>query len=290
MCSPEITSKVEAAINRRGFLRAAGMTAIGAAAAPLNWSTSFVGSGRRTDTAITFEKVVDCTHVLEPGIPNYFRLNMEIKPLLTHEEHGVFVNQLIVPEHFGTHFDTPRHFIPGGSTGEAIRPEQLVGPLVIIDIAERAAKNPNTEVTVADLKQWERRNGQIPAGAFVAMYTNWAARWPTAAFLNENASGTYNFPGFGGEAAEFLVKERDIIGIGCDSHSLDIGPSTDFPAHITVLGAGKIGVENLAGLDEVLRQTDRRHGMGPNGYPIIVIGGLKTRNGSGSPIRALALV
>jgi kynurenine formamidase len=166
----------------------------------------------------------------------------------------------------------------------------LVGPLVIIDISERASWDPNTEVTVADLEQWEWLNGRIPPGAFVAMYSNWAKRWPTAAYLNEDATRTYNFPGFGADAAQFLIEERDIIGIGCDSHSLDIGPSTNYPAHIAILSAGKIGVENLAGLDEVLRRTERRRQTGDSDQSLIFIGGLKTRGGSGSPVRTLALL
>jgi kynurenine formamidase len=291
MCSPLIMSAVEAETSRRRFLRSVGAAAVGVGVAAANvranaQNVSSVDAGRR----FSFEKVIDCTQVLEANIPNYFRLNMEITPLLTIPNNGVFVNRVTVPEHYGTHFDTPAHFIFGGATGESIRAEQLVGPLVIIDVAERAAHDRNTEVTVADLEQWEARNGRIPRGAFVAMYSNWAARWPTAAYLNEDASGTYNFPGFGGEAARFLVEERDIIGIGCDSHSLDIGPSTTIPAHIAVLGAGKIGVEVLAGLDEVLRETARRKRRGQTEPPLIFIGGLKTRNGSGSPVRALVLV
>jgi kynurenine formamidase len=283
-------SVVESEASRRTFLRSMGAAAIGvgASAAGVRAESQTNGSAlvRRS---VHFEKVVDCTHVLEPNLPNYFRLNMEITPLLTVEENGVFVNRLTVPEHYGTHFDTPSHFIREGITGESIQPEQLVGPLVIIDIAARASRDPNTEVTVADLEQWESRNGRIPRGAFVAMYSNWAVRWPTATYLNEVA-GTYNFPGFGGEAAQFLVEERDIIGIGCDSHSLDVGPSTSYPAHIAVLGAGKIGVENLAGLQEVLRRTERRNPKETDSHPMIFVGGLKTRSGSGSPVRALALV
>ena len=105
------------------------------------------------------------------------------------------------------------------------------------------------------------------------------------ACLNADSTGTYHFPGFGGEVSQFLVEERDIIGVGVDSHSIDVGPSTTFPAHITILGAGKIGVEVLAGLDEVLRQTDAADGL-----PFVFIGGLKTLHGSGSPVRDLALV
>lgn len=291
MCSPKVMSVVEQETARRRFLRSMGAAAVGlgAAAVGVHAHSPRIGSSRGR-TSVHFENVVDLTHVLEPNVPNYFRRNMEITPVLTIEQHGVFVNQLTVPEHYGTHFDTPAHFIRRGATGESIEPEQLVGPLVIIDIADRSSRDPNAEITVADLEQWEAQKGRIPPGAFVAMYSNWAKRWPTAAYLNEDAMGTYNFPGFGGEAARFLVEERDIIGIGCDSHSLDVGPSTGYPAHFAVLGAGKIGVENLAGLDEVLRRTERRNQMGTDGLPLIFIGGLKTLGGSGSPVRALALV
>jgi kynurenine formamidase len=290
MCSSKVMSVVEEDTARRTFLRSMGAAAVGVGAAAMGVRAQSAGNGASRAATVHFEKVVDLTHVLEPNIPNYFRLNMETTPVLTHAEHGVYVNRLTVPEHYGTHFDTPSHFIRRGATGESIEPEQLVGPLVIIDVAERASSDPNAEVTVADLEQWEGQNGRIPAGAFVAMYSDWAKRWPTPAYLNEDTTSTYNFPGFGAEAARFLVEERDIIGIGCDSHSLDIGPSTRYPAHFAVLGAGKIGVENLAGLDKVLRRTERRTGTASESLPLIFIGGLKTLGGSGSPVRALALV
>lgn len=290
MCSSKIMSVVEEQTARRTFLRSMGAAAVGVSAAAMGVRAQSPGNAPSRTGTVHFEKVVDLTHVLQPDIPNYFRLNMEITPVLTHAEHGVYVNRLTVPEHYGTHFDTPSHFVREGVTGESIAPEQLVGPLVIIDIASRAASDANTEVTVADLEQWEWRNGRIPPGAFVAMYSDWAKRWPTPAYLNEDATRTYNFPGFGAEAARFLVEERDIIGIGCDSHSLDIGPSTTYPAHFAVLGAGKIGVENLTGLDDVLRRAERRMQTATEGLPLIFIGGLKTLGGSGSPVRALALV
>jgi kynurenine formamidase len=291
MCSTNVMSVVDAETTRRRFLRSIGVAAAGVGATAMAVrAQSRSNVAARVARTVHFETVIDLTHVLEPGIPNYFRLDMEISPVLTHAEHGVYVNRLSVPEHYGTHFDTPAHFIRRGATGESIGPEQLVGALVIIDISERASWDPNSEVTVADLEQWEWLNGRIPPGAFVAMYSNWAKRWPTAAYLNEDATRTYNFPGFGAEAAQFLLEERDIIGIGCDSHSLDIGPSTNYPAHIAILSAGKIGVENLAGLDEVLRRTERRRQTGDSDQSLICIGGLKTRGGSGSPVRALALV
>ena len=85
-----------------------------------------VDAGRR----FSFDEVIDCTQVLEANIPNYFRLNMEITPLLTIPNNGVFVNWVTVPEHYGTHFDTPAHFIFGGATGESIRAEHAKTPSV----------------------------------------------------------------------------------------------------------------------------------------------------------------
>ncbi len=291
MCSTNVMAAITAGTGRRSFLRSLGAAAVAMGRPTMEGHAQSQGNGASLPGRIVrFERVVDCTHVLEPGVPNYFRLDMQITPLLTIEQNGVFVNRLTVPEHYGTHFDTPAHFVAGGDTGESIRADQLVGPLVIIDIADRAARDPNTEVTVADLEQWELRYGRIPRGAFVAMHANWAARWPTAAYLNEDPPGTYNFPGFGREAAHLLVEERDIIGIGCDSHSLDVGPSTSYPAHLAVLGAGRIGVENLTGLGEILRRTQHRDLKTTQDHPVIFIGGLKTRGGSGSPVRAVALV
>ena len=88
-----------------------------------------------------------------------------------------------------------------------------------------------------------------------------------------------HYPGFHPAAAAFLVQERDVVGIGVDTLSLDHGPSTDFPTHVTVLPAGKYGVEALANL-----------GLLPPSGATIVVGGLTHVGGSGSPARVLALV
>ena len=70
--------------------------------------------------------------------------------------------------------------------------------------------------------------------------------------LNSSAmqsdDGVMHFPGFSGDAAAFLLEERDIHGIGVDTLSLDIGSSTTFGVHLTVLPAGKYGIENIANL------------------------------------------
>jgi Putative cyclase len=84
------------------------------------------------------------------------------------------------------------------------------------------------------------------------MYSGWEARLDDpASFINQDGAGVPHFPGFHPDAAALLVNERDIVAIGVDTVSLDFGASTDFKTHLTVLPAGKYGLENLAALATV---------------------------------------
>jgi kynurenine formamidase len=87
-----------------------------------------------------------------------------------------------------------------------------------------------------------------------------------------------HFPGFHPDATALLIEERDITGIGVDTLSLDYGASTDFGSHITLLGAGKYGLEGLAAL-----------ATAPVSGALIIVGGPKFMIGSGGPSRVMAL-
>ena len=69
--------------------------------------------------------------------------------------------------------------------------------------------------------------------------------------MNADAEGTHHWPGFGAEAARFLTEQRDIVGVGVDTLSLDVGTSVNFVAHQTLLPAGKYGIELMANLASV---------------------------------------
>ena len=71
------------------------------------------------------------------------------------------------------------------------------------------------------------------------------------AFLGQDVLETLHFPGFSKEACEFLLKERDVAGLGVDTLSLDFGASKDFAVHKLWLGAGKWGLECVANLSKV---------------------------------------
>jgi len=268
MCAPHVMEAVALSISRRALL-ASGLTALAGAAL-----------AQAAVPGKAFSRAVDLTHELSPEIPLFPGAEpMRITTLVTVRQNGYYGNRLDLWEHSGTHMDAPAHFVEGAPTAEKLPVSALIAPLAVIHIHEKAAKDPDAQVTVDDILAYERQYGRLPKGALVAMHSGWESRWrDPKAFLNQDASGTLHFPGFSPEAAAFLVQEREIVGIGVDTLSLDFGPSKDFKTHVTVLGAGKYGLENLANLAQV-----------PPSGALIFVGGPKHKNASGGPVRAVAV-
>ncbi|WP_337845217.1 cyclase family protein [Thermus sp.] len=268
MCAPLVMDAVARSLSRRAFLG----VGLGLLASQALAQAEVPGKA--------FRHAVDLTHELSPEIPLFPGAEpMRITTLVTVRQNGYYGNRLDLWEHSGTHMDAPAHFAEGGLTAEKLPVGNLIAPLAVVHIHEKAAKDPDAQVTVDDLLAYERRYGRLPKGALVAMHSGWEARWQDPkAFLNQDASGVLHFPGFSPEAVAFLVEEREIVGVGVDTLSLDFGPSKDFKAHLTLLGAGKYGLENLANLAQV-----------PPAGALILVGGPKHRGASGGPVRALAV-
>lgn len=192
-------------------------------------------------------------------------------------------NAYAAPEHGGTHLDAPIHFHEGGVTADRIPLEQLIAPAVVIDVRESAARDADYRLTRADVLSWEKRHGPVPRGAFVLLRTGWGARWPQPrAYFGDDTPGDasrLHFPSFGAEAAGYLVTERGVAALGADVASIDYGPSQDFIVHRIAAAAGVLGLENLANLDQ----------LPPTGATVIALP-MKIENGSGGPLRAVALV
>ena len=123
----------------------------------------------------------------------------------------------------------------------------------------------------------------MPAGAAVLIRTGWAARWPDAlAYLGDDTPGetaNLHFPGIGADATRLLVEDRGAALLGIDTASIDHGPSTDFIAHQIGAAAGVPNLENLADLS----------GLPPTGFLLAALP-MKIENGTGAPVRAVALV
>ncbi len=259
--------------SRRNFLKFGGLATAGLALGAHLPSTLARAQDAR--------EVIDLTHVFTTNPPTYIPGAVPSKEVLvTVENDGFYMQQWTFGEHTGTHLDIPAHFAAGGETLDNYPADAFIAPAVVIDIAARAEEDPDAMVTVDDLLAWESANGEIPEGALVCMYSGWESRWDDVeAFRNADEDGVMHFPGFSGEAAQWLLDERNINGIGVDTLSLDIGPSTTFDAHLAILPAGKYGIENLKNLAAI---KDRN--------ATLFVGIPRYEAGSGGPCRVLALV
>jgi kynurenine formamidase len=197
---------------------------------------------------------------------------------VTIEDNGYYMQEWRILEHYGTHVDAPGHFTAGGRLSPDLRPAELLIPAVVVDIAARAARDPDTVVTVDDLRSFERRYGRIPRDAAVLMYSGWGAKvGDPGAYRGADASGTLHFPGFSPDATEWLLRRRGIRSLGVDTLSIDPGNSTTFDTHLILTGADRYGLENLANLDRI-----------PRYGATIIVGLIPYQEGSGGQARVFA--
>ncbi len=227
--------------------------------------------------------VIDLTHPLNARSPNWE--GTEKSPFHSAElgnlEHdGYYSRVFTTQEHYGTHLDAPAHFAQGMWTVDQIPAERLVRPLVVIDVRKETKNNPDYEVSVQDIAAWEDAHGEIPSGAVVMAYTGWDQRWHSPKeFRNLESDHLTHYPGFSLEAAKFLVKAREVVGLGIDTMSVDKGATTTYPVHYFTSKESVYHLENVANLALV-----------PPAGATVVVAPIKLENGSGGPARVLALV
>lgn len=233
-------------------------------------------------------RMVDLTHPFDertlywPTSPTSFKLErLSFGPA----PGGWFyaANALCAPEHGGTHLDAPIHFGEGRRTVDQVPLEQLMAPAVVIDVTARCAADRDYRLSREDVLDFERRHGRIAAGTIVLLRTGWGRFWPDRkAYLGDdtpNDASKLSFPSFGEDAARLLVEERRVAALGADVASIDYGRSKDFVVHQVAAAANVPGFENLAGLEA----------LPPRGATLIALP-MKIADGSGGPLRAVALV
>jgi kynurenine formamidase len=192
---------------------------------------------------------------------------------------------LTIGEHTGTHLDAPIHWVTGkdGADVASVTPQQLIGPACVIDKTKETATDNGYLLTTDDLEEWEAENGRIPDGAWVLFRTGWQSRaQDEAAFLNVCEEGPET-PGPDVDASRWLAQERKISGFGTETVGIDAGSAggmdPPFPLHNFLLGAGRLGLTQLANLDRL-----------PITGALLVVSPLKLVGGTGSPSRVFAFV
>ncbi|MDU8944427.1 cyclase family protein [Ovoidimarina sediminis] len=225
-------------------------------------------------------RIVDLTYVVDAAFPTWSDPpGISIDQAAKFSESGFNAFNLAVFEHTGTHIDAPLHFSADGQSVEEIPVENLVCPLCVIDIREKADADDEAEVTPDDLAAWIGRNGDIPDGAMVAMNSGWQKHVATPKFIGFDDNNVRHYPGFHVEAAQMLMENTGAVAIATDSASLDIGSIETFATHYAWLPTNRYGVENIANLDQV-----------PEAGATVFVGAPTHRGGSGGPARIIAMV
>ncbi len=238
-------------------------------------------------------KTIDLTHTLSPDFPvlvlppEFGQCQpFKIEEVSRYDERGPawYWRNFSCNEHTGTHFDAPVHWvtgkdIPNGSV-DTISADGFVRPACVLDFSKEVAKDEDFILTQAHIKAWEEQHGAIPAGSWVLFRTDWSKRTGDQ-YLNVRDDGAHH-PGPDADAIRYII-ERDAIGLGVETIGTDAGQAHGFepqyPAHTLLHGAGKYGLQCLRNLDQ----------LPPKGA-VIVSPPLKIKDGSGSPLRVLALV
>lgn len=240
-------------------------------------------------------RIVDLTQPLGPetpviGLPPQFGSSpgVSIEEISRYDDKGPawYWNTIRMGEHTGTHFDAPVHWITGrdlpNNTTDTIPAASFIGPACVIDITTEVTANEGYLLDVAALETWESAHGRIPRGAWVLLRTGWSKRASASAFLNVRDDGPHG-PGFDQATSLVLAAERDVLGVGVETIGTDAGQAgrfdPPFPNHNIMHGHGKFGLASLCNLDR----------LPPTGA-VVIAAPLKIVGGSGSPVRAIALV
>jgi kynurenine formamidase len=199
---------------------------------------------------------------------------------------GWYWNNFSMGEHTGTHFDAPAHWVTGkdhvGNTVDTIDPRTFMAKAVVVDASDEVANNPDWLLTIEYLEAWETKHGRIPEGAWLLFRTDWSKRAMPDAYVNMRDDGPHT-PGPTQATVEWLVNERKVLGFGVETINTDAGQSyawpVPYPCHTLMHGANRYGLQCLTNLDQL-----------PATGALIVATPLKIKDGSGSPLRVLAVI
>jgi len=221
-----------------------------------------------------------------------------------------FIKNIAMAEHLGTHLDAPYHFNKASWAVGDIPLENLISPVVKIDVREKAATDPDYVVTVQDLRDWEDKHGLIPQGCIVLMQSGYDQYYGTSKYFGSQqiiSSSDYNytewsqtlhFPGFSNELVVELVNGGKTVALGVDTASIDAGHVQDLKAHFTGAATNIYNLENLCCLDKIPESGATLlvlppSAAGATGFPVRVVAAVKelrsSAGGGGAGLLALSL-
>jgi kynurenine formamidase len=233
------------------------------------------------DHSLKHAKYVDLTHTINPSIPVWHGFGPSkflptVDPATnrpyTYEKDGFEATHYdLSTDQLGTQLDPPAHWDPYYPAIDELPPTYTIRPLVVIPIQDKVAKDPGYQMSVDDIRDWEKRNGKIPEGSVVFIRSDWSKEWP-----NPELATRTQFPGVKLDALKFLHLERKILFHGHEALDTDTTPTLEGEAWL--LRNGYTQGEGVANLDKV-----------PEKGALVAIGFPKLQGGTGGYARYIAI-
>ena len=205
----------------------------------------------------------DCSHEIESGSWTYpGDPAVSLSPHATHGENGYRVTAVELGSHAGTHVDAPSHTEEEGATLGAFPADRFRFDARLVDVCDAGPRDPIPPDAVPDTD-----------ADLVVFATGWDDHWGTERYVDH--------PYLAPETAERCADAG--YDVATDTPSPDPTPTdavnggepTGAPAHHALLGAGRLVIENLRGLE---RLTGR---FVLHAYPLAL-------DADGAPVRAVA--
>lgn len=256
----------QAIIGRREYLAmmgcALGMGVERAVAAAAPAARRAPGLWHTWDESFAHARYVCLSHVLEPGAPLWAGFKpdsrfglAQVKPDAKSDYVDANYDNLgwtsysvtLASENWGTHLDAPAHFHPCQTSSDEIPATYALRKLAVVSIVNEVRNFKGYQLTVRDLREWERRNGEIPAGSVVMVRSDWSKLWDSdpRAFAAEDGQ----FPGVSLEAVQFLHRQRHILYHGHEAMDTDTTPT--LISEDWLMSNGFPQAECVANLDQV---------------------------------------
>ncbi len=212
-------------------------------------------------------RIIDLSHPLSPQTPAFpgdpaleIRILDSATTPSTDKERHLNSSHLAMGLHCGTHMDAPFHFFQDAATIDRVALERCIGPAHLIRLSP--------DVRTIEVEHLTSHEAPLRATRRAILNTAWHHRWGAENYFSEH-------PVISGDAARWLV-DCGVFLVGVDTPSVDRPP---FAAHVALLGAGVLIVENLTNLDAISGDMFQ-----------LLATPLKILGRDGSPVRALAIV
>jgi len=209
-------------------------------------------------------QMIDLSHEIETGMPLFpGTTEIKIKDLHMVARDGFAEKQLGFTTHVGTHLDAPAHMLVAGQTLDSLPVETFWGKGRVLDVRIFKGNEIPAEVIQKELTK--------ATPDFLLFYTGFAELWGRPEYFGD-------YPVLSLKAAE-IIAQSPLKGIGLDAPSVDSMKAEQYVIHHTLFKAGKIIVENLNRLEQLI---------GKDFY--LSVFPLKVRQADGMPVRAVAIL